>query len=713
MIAMYHYQLMLVKDWANRQVERENNTSSFYSDHNNFSLNQIIHFYGNGYDDIVKKLVADPNSCKDFYKVLQQVGLSYQTYYHHIPDKVTQTLKNALAENKVVLLARTGDGLYTGESNKTNFNPFGYSQSFKRELPYESDDSWLIINLVNHHQPVNIQLYDAADNRYILQAQTSDNEIFLRHSSPFSSAVILPKVHVFLGGVTHDNNLIQRGTKLLRVKQFAQLWLDDLCALLVSGNSPFITEHNNALASQINHHLSHNIKIIRIDKQSCMRTDETIGYFFWSVLELFNDTRFLSPIQRMGDCSSNESEGAIFDVEKLKQSIKSLSLIKCNDDLGSSDDNYHNQELANVARRYILTPITTDGQGDENDYETKLSLLTSTYFESDNLINVQTLFFNAVKLLKYLRESGLVRHVETRREYKIKATQLDYEYIKIPPSRIRLDAEKLLKCANEVCEKHLYHEDIKASFIDNITDFATDIVQQVENDLMKYEEGSQKIAAEERSLWEQSIEWVTRGLSVLGGTGLIMAGVAMCTTGVGCIVGAYLATHGINSIQEGVTGNDGFLRASYQEGAKQLGMSASVGDLAYDMIDLGVSVKGKLKLVPKLDDFGDPVRKLWYYGRQDLVRMYNQMNNWLLKAEIASDMISLNSVIEEVKNIIVFDKATQETSIGISEPENIKNVGEVIDSCEYVILITFEDNPKYKGYYRCTNPNYRPIGEGM
>ncbi|MDF7670870.1 hypothetical protein PT276_06630 [Orbaceae bacterium ESL0721] len=40
---------------------------------------------------LLKKLVADPESCKDFYQVLQQVGLPYQTYYHKIPDKVAQS----------------------------------------------------------------------------------------------------------------------------------------------------------------------------------------------------------------------------------------------------------------------------------------------------------------------------------------------------------------------------------------------------------------------------------------------------------------------------------------------------------------------------------------------------------------------------------------------------------------------------------------------
>lgn len=118
-------------------------------------------------------------------------------------------------------------------------------------------------------------------------------------------------------------------------------------------------------------------------------------------------------------------------------------------------------------------------------------------------------------------------------------------------SRIRIDAQELVDCANEVCEKHLYHDDIKNVFIQDVESFATEIVHQVDHGELSYEDGSKKIKDEEKSLGEQSVEWVVRGLSVLGGIGLMMTGVAMCTTGIGCIIGRYIAAHGANSIQEG------------------------------------------------------------------------------------------------------------------------------------------------------------------
>lgn len=103
--------------------------------------------------------------------------------------------------------------------------------------------------------------------------------------------------------------------------------------------------------------------MLEIDKQDCFRPDETIGYFFWLMLDLLNDTYFLTPTQRMGNCSANESEGAIPDERKLKRAISSLSLIKYSEGFDSPDYAYHNQALAKVARYYITTPIATDGQG--------------------------------------------------------------------------------------------------------------------------------------------------------------------------------------------------------------------------------------------------------------------------------------------------------------------------------------------------------------
>ena len=268
---------------------------------------------------------------------------------------------------------------------------------------------------------------------------------------------------------------------------------------------------------------------------------------------------------------------------------------------------------------------------------------------------------------------------------------------------IRIDARRLLQCADELCEKHLYHDDIKQAFKQDVESFANDIVEQVDSGAMTYEQGAEKIKEEEDSLWEQSGTWIVRGISILGGALLISTGAAMCTTGVGCVIGSYIGLHGVNSIQEGLTGGDGFLKSTYQAAARELGMSESVGTLVYDLVDIGISIRGKLELVPKINELGKPIRKLWHYGRQDLVRHYTQMKEVVLLGEIGVDLISLISIFKDVENVFFYNKETDESELVIPESETITNVGELVHSCNFVSVRDGTDG--VREYYLCTTPD--------
>ena len=286
---------------------------------------------------------------------------------------------------------------------------------------------------------------------------------------------------------------------------------------------------------------------------------------------------------------------------------------------------------------------------------------------------------------------------------------------------IRIDARRLLQCADELCEKHLYHDDIKQAFKQEVEAFANDIVEKVDSGAMTYEQGAEKIKKEEKSLKEQAFKWLKYGLSIFGGAGLTEAGVALCYTGLGCIIGAPMIAHGLNGIYEGSAGVvnsvmneidggdrseevDGPLRELYKSGAEALGFDASVGSIAYDIADLSGSLYSKLKLVPKITEIGTPKKKLWYYGRQDLVRYYTTMKKAALGAEIVSDTISLGTIITNVVNTFIYDKENDQPALVVPEPEKITNVGELADSCQIVIVITFADEePPH--YYLCTRPN--------
>lgn len=121
-------------------------------------------------------------------------------------------------------------------------------------------------------------------------------------------------------------------------------------------------------------------------------------------------------------------------------------------------------------------------------------------------------------------------------------------------NKIRIDAQHLIDCADELCEKHLYYPEVKSEFKSDIETFAYQIVDQVESGQKSYEQGSAELKQEEKSLLEQSLNWLTNGLSIFWGADMVWAGGALCGTGLGCIIGAPLIAHGANGIYEGVEG---------------------------------------------------------------------------------------------------------------------------------------------------------------
>ena len=298
-------------------------------------------------------------------------------------------------------------------------------------------------------------------------------------------------------------------------------------------------------------------------------------------------------------------------------------------------------------------------------------------------------------------------------------------------SKIRLDVKKLLDLAKEVSEKHLYYEEIKQQFIQTIASFANSIVTQVDNGSISYAEGSEEIQKEKKSLLDQSILWLKNGLNVFGGVGMVMTGFALCDTGIGCVLGAPIMAHGINGTYEGSAGLyngvmnqidggnrslevEGPLRKAYQSAVEALGFDASVGNIAYDAFDLGVSVHGKLKLVPKLNEFGNPIFKLFRYAKRDLEMAYKQMSLKLLSAEIFGDLFLGDNLFSEVVNAFILNKDTNQVIMTVREPEKITNVKQIVDECHLVITITGDDEdvPAYYVCKRNDNTEYRKDFEG-
>ncbi|MDD9341335.1 MAG: DUF4225 domain-containing protein [Providencia heimbachae] len=279
-------------------------------------------------------------------------------------------------------------------------------------------------------------------------------------------------------------------------------------------------------------------------------------------------------------------------------------------------------------------------------------------------------------------------------------------------NRIRIDAQQLIDCADEICEKHLYFPDIKNAFKSEIEAFAALIVEQVESGQISYEQGSSEIKEEEKNLSEQAFDWLANGLSILGGLGLTAAGIALCSTGAGCLIGAPIIAHGLNGMYEGTMGIyegnsdvQGPLREGYKSAAKTLGFNESVGNLTYDLVDMGLSIRGKLQLVPKLTRRYGEKRKikpfvLFRHAREDLDYAFRQANKYLLTSELASDAINISKIMDDLKNAFVLDKETGTLMLSVAEPEKITTVEYIMEHCNLIMLITSPDDLS-PSYYRC------------
>ena len=298
-------------------------------------------------------------------------------------------------------------------------------------------------------------------------------------------------------------------------------------------------------------------------------------------------------------------------------------------------------------------------------------------------------------------------------------------------SQVRLAIQELLEIAKEVCEKHLYYMVIQQEFMRAIEIFANSIVAQVDNGSMSDTEGSEEIQKEKKSLLYQSYLWGKNGISVFGGIGQIVSGVALCETGIGCVFAAPIVAHGVNGAYEGGVGIyngvmnkidggnrsmevEGGLRKLYKSAVEALGFDSSVGSIVYDSVDLIVSARGKLKLVPKLNEFGDPKFKLFWYGGQDLERAYKQISTKLLTVEMFGDLSLTGELIKQIKHAFFYNKDNEQVTMVVKEPETITNVGQIVDDCHLVITITGTDED-VPAYYHCKasdNTEYRKDLDG-
>lgn len=275
------------------------------------------------------------------------------------------------------------------------------------------------------------------------------------------------------------------------------------------------------------------------------------------------------------------------------------------------------------------------------------------------------------------------------------------------PSNIRIDAEHLINCAGDLCTKHLYYPDIQHAFMNEVTKFANEIVYEVETGQKSYEQGSQELKEEEKTLAEQAADILLKGIEVLGALMQIVAGVSLCLTsgGFACVFGVPMIFHGFGNLEqsvgEAVYGKSyvNMTRKGYQYVADFLGYSKEVGDIAFYTVDIGLSIRGMSKLVVKKDAW-----KLFRYLRDDLERAYKQTSKTFLAMEIWLDLNSLTKIInatdtntikvDEIINGIIIDYKTKQSALMLKEPEKIQHATDILDQEECIPYIVITNDPQ-------------------
>lgn len=119
---------------------------------------------------------------------------------------------------------------------------------------------------------------------------------------------------------------------------------------------------------------------------------------------------------------------------------------------------------------------------------------------------------------------------------------------------------------------------------------------------------------------------VFRTATTIGGAGQVLLGGSLCATVAGCTIGGTLATLGASNIQEGLTGQPGFVRSQ----ATSL-IGGGAGNLAVDVVNIGSSGIGLLRPVVQPGAF-----KLFNYIRSDFVSAFRTATNTGLTAEVGA-----------------------------------------------------------------------------
>lgn len=238
-----------------------------------------------------------------------------------------------------------------------------------------------------------------------------------------------------------------------------------------------------------------------------------------------------------------------------------------------------------------------------------------------------------------------------------------------------LEAQQLYNKANEVSLIHLKNGFTQMNFMDDVRRFIDHqlktirsansevICQECLTSLQKEHKnisiqdqmlrsGQAALHASVQFIHSDGVwHWIINGVGVVLGSLQVVAGIGVIevslATGMvfGAGFGALLVAHGANSIQEsilnlyeGVDDSKGFMKKTYIAGAEFFGFDQKTGELAYSVVDLGLSAYGMGRLIIKPESW-----RLFRHLPTDYVRGVKEMSRFDLGVEIYNDSMAIKS----------------------------------------------------------------------
>ncbi|WP_248919647.1 DUF4225 domain-containing protein [Pseudomonas entomophila] len=215
-------------------------------------------------------------------------------------------------------------------------------------------------------------------------------------------------------------------------------------------------------------------------------------------------------------------------------------------------------------------------------------------------------------------------------------------------------AARLTQYACEVAARCLDEGMLRLQFTQEMAYVGKGIVEEVRTGKISSAEGLKKIRDEHVLLVDQLSTYLRIVAVFASGVLVAGTGVAVCKMSLGLACGGFgvpMMLHGINAMFEsglniylGRSNVEGPVRKAYQEVAVRMGGEASHGNIAYGVVDLGLSAYGLGRKV-----IAPGARRLWHYIDSDKVRAYRTMGVGSKAFELGIDVMTGQQIWVEIE----------------------------------------------------------------